>query len=45
VVVRHPEVCELDLQLMNTALGTPVKRGACVVHGDTVCTFHITSNV
>ncbi len=42
VVTRHPEVCELDLQLMNTALGTPVKREACVVHGDSVCTFHIT---
>jgi predicted ArsR family transcriptional regulator len=44
VVARHPEVCELDLQLMNSALGTPVKRGTCVVHGDSVCTFHITSN-
>jgi predicted ArsR family transcriptional regulator len=44
VVTRHPEVCELDLQLMNTALGTPVKRSACVVQGDSVCTFHITSN-
>ncbi len=42
VVTRHPEVCELDLQLMNTALGTPVKREACIVHGDSVCTFHIT---
>ncbi len=44
VVTRHPEVCELDLQLMNTALGTPVKRSACVVQGDSVCTFHITTN-
>lgn len=44
VVARHPEVCELDLQLMNTALGTPVRRQSCVVHGDSVCTFHITPN-
>lgn len=44
VVARHPEVCELDLQLMNTALGTPVKRHTCVVNGDSVCTFHITPN-
>jgi predicted ArsR family transcriptional regulator len=44
VVTRHPEVCDLDLQLMNTALGTPVKRSACVVQGDSVCTFHITAN-
>ncbi len=44
VVNRHPEVCELDLRLMNTALGAPVKRQACVTHGDNVCTFHITQN-
>ena len=43
VATRHPEVCELDLQLMNTALGTEVTRGACVANGDTVCTFHIQS--
>lgn len=43
VATRHPEVCELDLQLMNTALGTEVKRGACVAAGDAVCTFHIQS--
>jgi predicted ArsR family transcriptional regulator len=41
VATRHPEVCELDLQLMNTALGTAVKREACVANGDAVCTFHI----
>ena len=44
VVARHPEVCELDLQLMNSALSTPVVRQSCVVHGDAVCTFHITPN-
>jgi DeoR family transcriptional regulator, suf operon transcriptional repressor len=43
VATRHPEVCELDLQLMNTALGTEVTRGACVANGDAVCTFHIQS--
>lgn len=41
VATRHPEVCELDLQLMNSALGTAVTRGACVANGDAVCTFHI----
>ncbi len=44
VVTRHPEVCELDLQLMNSALGTSVTRHSCVVHGDSVCTFHISPN-
>jgi len=43
VATRHPEVCELDLQLMNTALGTAVKREACVANGDAACTFHIKS--
>ena len=43
VVARHPEVCELDLQLMNSALGTPVKRESCVAMGDAVCTFHVQS--
>ena len=43
VATRHPEVCELDLQLMHSALGAPVKRAACVAAGDAVCTFHIQS--
>ena len=43
VATRHPEVCELDLQLMNTALGTAVQREACVANGDAACTFHIKS--
>ena len=44
VATRHPVVCELDLQLMNTALGADVKRDSCVVNGDSVCTFHIQSS-
>ncbi len=43
VATRHPEVCELDLQLMNSALGAEVTRGTCVANGDAVCTFHIQS--
>jgi predicted ArsR family transcriptional regulator len=43
VATRHPEVCELDLQLMSTALGTAVHREACVANGDAACTFHIKS--
>ena len=44
VATRHPEVCELDLQLMSDALGMPVQRESCVVNGDSVCTFHIKPN-
>ncbi len=43
VATRHPVVCELDLKLMNSALGADVKRDSCVVNGDSVCTFHIHS--
>ena len=44
VAERHPEVCELDLHLMNAALGAPIKRTAWVMNGDNVCAFHITAN-
>ncbi len=43
VATRHPVVCELDLKLMNSALGADVTRDSCVVNGDSVCTFHIHS--
>lgn len=39
---RHPEVCNLDLRLITDVLDTAVTRSTCVVHGDEVCTFHIT---
>jgi predicted ArsR family transcriptional regulator len=39
---RHPEVCNLDLRLITDVLDTSVTRSTCVVHGDEVCTFHIT---
>jgi predicted ArsR family transcriptional regulator len=39
VVERHPEVCELDLNLISATLLTPVEREGCVLSGDDVCTF------
>ena len=39
VVERHPEVCEIDLNLISATLLTPVERQGCVLHGDDVCTF------
>jgi len=39
VVERHPEVCQLDLNLISTTLMAPVQRVGCVLHGDDVCTF------
>jgi len=39
VVERHPEECQLDLNLISTTLMAPVQRVGCVLHGDDVCTF------
>jgi len=39
VVERHPEVCELDINLISTALHASVERQACVLQGNDVCTF------
>jgi predicted ArsR family transcriptional regulator len=39
VVERHPEVCELDLNLISATLLAPVEREGCVLNGDGVCTF------
>ena len=39
VVERHPEVCQLDLNLISATLLTPVEREGCVLNGDDVCTF------
>ena len=44
VVVRHPAICAIDLQLMNNTLGTVVERGSWILNGDSVCTFHIRSS-
>lgn len=45
VAARHPGICAIDLQLINTTLGTPVERGAWLLNGDDVCTFHVRSSV
>jgi predicted ArsR family transcriptional regulator len=39
VVERHPEVCDLDLNLISATLLAPVEREGCVLRGDGVCTF------
>jgi DeoR family transcriptional regulator, suf operon transcriptional repressor len=39
VVERHPEVCDLDLNLISATLLAPVEREGCVLKGDGVCTF------
>lgn len=39
VVERHPEVCELDLNLISAALLAAVERKGCILNGDDACTF------
>jgi predicted ArsR family transcriptional regulator len=39
VVERHPEVCQLDLNLISATLMVPVEREGCVLNGNDVCTF------
>ncbi|HKZ84855.1 MAG TPA: MarR family transcriptional regulator [Anaerolineae bacterium] len=41
VVARHPGICAIDLQLINTALGAEVERQSWILNGDDVCTFHV----
>jgi len=41
VVARHPGICAIDLQLINTALGADVERQSWILNGDSVCTFHV----
>ncbi len=41
VVERHPGICAIDLQLINTTLGMPVERASWILNGDNVCTFHV----
>lgn len=37
----HPEICQVDWQIITTILERPVERQTCVLHGHDVCTFHV----
>lgn len=41
VAEQHPGICTIDLQLINTTLGTKVERESWILNGDHVCTFNI----
>ncbi len=40
--LRHPEVCNVDQAFIATALHLPVERVACLLGGDSHCTFAVT---
>lgn len=37
----HPEVCEVDWQVITRILGAPVEQQTCMLQGDANCTFHV----
>ena len=38
---KHPEICQFDLQIINSALDAAVERTACRAHGDEFCSYRI----
>jgi predicted ArsR family transcriptional regulator len=36
---EHPEVCKIDEEIISTLLSSPIKKGKCVVKGDTYCSY------
>lgn len=40
---RHPEICQIDQQLIRAVLGADVEQTACVLHGDRACAFSVQS--
>jgi len=43
VVFQHPEVCQVDAELISGVMGVPVERTKCILYGDQVCTFDVKS--
>jgi predicted ArsR family transcriptional regulator len=43
VVLLHPEVCQVDAELISGVMGVPVERTKCILYGDQVCTFDVKS--
>ena len=41
VVLQHPEVCQVDAELISGVIGAPVERTKCILYGDHVCTFEV----
>jgi predicted ArsR family transcriptional regulator len=37
----HPEICQLDKQIISTMLKTPVELDTCIADGDECCTYHV----
>ena len=40
---NHPEICELDKQIISNILQAPVSLDSCIAEGDDCCTYHVKS--
>jgi predicted ArsR family transcriptional regulator len=38
---HHPEICEMDKQIISNILHAPVDLDTCIAHGDDCCTYHV----
>ena len=39
----HPEVCAVDQTVISTALAIPAEKVKCILNGDTICTYVVSS--
>jgi DeoR family transcriptional regulator, suf operon transcriptional repressor len=42
---NHPEICQLDKQIISTILKASVELGTCIADGDECCTYHVKNNM
>ena len=38
---HHPEICEMDKQIISNILQAPVELDTCIANGDDCCTYHV----
>lgn len=41
VRLHHPEICEMDKQIISNILQAPVQLDTCIADGDDCCTYHV----
>jgi predicted ArsR family transcriptional regulator len=42
---NHPEICQLDKQIISSVMQAPVELNSCIADGDDCCTYHVMSSV
>ena len=41
---NHPEICQLDKQIISSVMRAPVELDTCIADGDDCCTYHVKSS-